>query len=155
MGAPEFSPGLVPVSLVPDNGRYFLPDVDGGIQFGAVSMGNPHAVIPTADLEQADVAAVGAAISVHPAFPAGCNVGFVQLIDRGNIHLRVYERGSAETLACGSGACAAMAVLYTRQETDSKVSVIQTGGELIIDWKGGNEPLYMTGPAVHVFEGIL
>ena len=116
-------------------------------------MGNPHAVMVVDDIDSVNVAYLGAVISRHPAFPEGCNAGFAEMIDRENIRLRVYERGAAETLACGSGACAAMSVLRRADRVAETVKVTQTGGDLIISWTGGEKPVKMMGPATHVFEG--
>jgi diaminopimelate epimerase len=122
-------------------------------QIGAVSMGNPHALMRVDDIHNVDVSGLGAAISRHPAFPQGCNAGFAEIVDRNNIRLRVFERGAAETRACGSGACAAMSILRSAGLVDETVNVTQTGGSLIINWTGGENPVIMTGPASHVFRG--
>jgi diaminopimelate epimerase len=116
-------------------------------------MGNPHAVIEVADVTPAPLPTVGAALSQDPHFPQGCNVGFVQVVNRAQVRLRVWERGAGATLACGTGACAAIAVLHRRGRVDDRVAVDLPGGTLQIDWPGGNSPLAMTGPAQFVFEG--
>lgn len=155
MGAPVFSSRLVPVQLEPLNGWYPL-DVDNRLlMLGAVSMGNPHALLLVENLDDTDVALLGAAISTHPAFPQGCNAGFAQIRDRQNIRLRVYERGAEETRACGSGACAAMSILQRAGLVDETVNVTQQGGDLIIKWTGGKDSVIMTGPATHVFKGTI
>lgn len=155
MNVPDFRPEAVPVDLLPQQGRYTL-DLDGEtVMFGAVSMGNPHAVLTVDRLDDALVRRLGPAISTHPAFPQGCNVGFAHVCGDEEIELRVWERGSGETRACGSGACAAMAVLASRGEIGGKIRVQQAGGLLIIAWDGGDAPVMMTGPAVHVFEGTM
>jgi len=155
MGRPAFEPTRVPVTLEPANGWYRI-DVDGErLQVGAVSMGNPHALLVVPDVAAARVAELGAAIGSHPAFPEGCNVGFAQVVDRGNIRLRVYERGAGETRACGSGACAAAAILIRNGQLDKKVHVNQFGGTLTIEWTETDGPVMMTGPAVYLFEGML
>jgi diaminopimelate epimerase len=116
-------------------------------------MGNPHALMLVDDVRTADVSHLGAIISKHAQFPDGCNAGFAEIIDRSHIQLRVYERGAAETLACGTGACAAMSILRRADLVSDTVNVTQTGGNLIISWTGGDKPVMMTGPATHVFEG--
>jgi diaminopimelate epimerase len=107
------------------------------------------------DVDSVYIARLGAAISTHSAFPQGCNAGFAQIVDRGNIRLRVYERGAAETNACGSGACAAMVILHRADLVDKTVNVTQTGGRLIIAWTGGKKPVIMMGYATYVFKGTL
>jgi len=108
------------------------------------------------DIETTDVKGLGTAIGLHPAFPQGCNAGFVQIVDRGNIRLRVYERGGAgETRACGSGACAAMSILRRANLVNQTVNVTQRGGSLIITWTGEEKSVIMTGPAIHVYKGII
>jgi len=155
MGRPEFRPDLVPIEIPPQGHWYSLESGSRDFRLGAVSMGNPHAVVPVQDVIAVDIQSDGPDISGHAAFPEGCNVGFAQQLDRETIWLRVFERGAGETRACGSGACAAVAVLGRQGELATKVSVIQAGGELIIGWNGEDESVHMTGPAVHVFEGIL
>ena len=117
-------------------------------------MGNPHALMLVDDINDIDVASLGAAVSRNPAFPQGCNAGFAEILDRQNIQLRVFERGAAETRACGSGACAAMSILRRAGLVDQTVNVTQRGGDLILAWTGGMESVIMTGPATHVFKGI-
>jgi diaminopimelate epimerase len=155
MGQPVFEAQRVPVLLEPVDGWYTLEINRQLLQLGAASMGNPHALMLVDDIDTTDVANLGAAISTHPVFPEGCNVGFAQILDRGNIRLRVYERGSAETRACGSGACAAMCILRNAGKVDDTVTVTQTGGNLIISWTGGQKPVIMKGIATHVFKGTL
>jgi diaminopimelate epimerase len=155
MGPPDFRAENVPITLTSENGGYLLPINEQSYRLYGVSMGNPHAVMEVPDIEPADVAGLGAQISRHAAFPEGCNVGFVQVLDRENIKLRVFERGAAETLACGSGACAAVVSLIKDQKLSNKVLVNQVGGTLIIEWTGKNDPVMMTGPAIHLFTGML
>jgi diaminopimelate epimerase len=143
----------VPVLLESVQGWYSLDIDQQHYRLGAASMGNPHALMIVDDLNTTDVAHLGAEISVHKAFPEGCNAGFAEIMDRGNIRLRVFERGAAETRACGSGACAAMAILRRADLVNESVKVTQDGGNLIIHWTGGEKPVIMTGPAVHVFKG--
>jgi len=123
------------------------------VQVAVCSMGNPHAVMEHASLEDAPVATLGPAIEHHPAFPERTNVGFVAVAGRDRLQLRVWERGVGETLACGTGACAAMAVLRGRGAVDERVRVQLPGGELLIEWNGPGAALWMTGPADFVFEG--
>lgn len=155
MGRPLFEAAQIPVVLEAVDGWYPL-QIDGRqYRLGGASMGNPHALVIVDDLGQTDVSRLGAAISSHPAFPNGCNAGFVQLVDRENIHLRVFERGAGETMACGSGACAAVSILRKAGFVEKTVRVTQAGGILIITWTGGEKPVIMKGPATHVFEGNL
>ncbi|MDG4811989.1 diaminopimelate epimerase [Hydrogenovibrio sp. 3SP14C1] len=154
MGAPNFLPQALPFDMPLESEQYEL-DVDGErFEIGAVSMGNPHAVLRVSDLGAAPVAEVGEKIESHRLFPERVNVGFAETLDRQHIKLRVYERGAAETLACGTGACAAMVVLRNLGEVDDVVTVSLPGGDLEIEWNGDKEsPVWMTGPAVHVFDG--
>lgn len=156
MGAPKFEPGRVPVALEPANNGWYTLEVEGRqYRLGAVSMANPHSLVLVEDIDAVDVAALGAAIGRHPAFPQGCNAGFAQIVDRGHIRLRVYERGGAgETSACGSGSCAAVSILHRANLLDHTVRVSQKGGSLIISWTGGEDSVIMTGPATHVYKGI-
>ena len=116
-------------------------------------MGNPHALMVVDNIETTDVTRLGMAISMHPVFPQGCNAGFAEIVDRGNIRLRVYERGAAETRACGSGACAAVSILRRVGLVDQTTRVTQAGGSLIITWTSTDNPVIMTGPATNVFKG--
>jgi diaminopimelate epimerase len=116
-------------------------------------MGNPHAVIEVADVTEAPLATLGAALAVDAHFPQGCNVGFVEVIDARHVRLRVWERGAGATLACGTGACAAVAMLRRRGKVDASVAVELPGGTLQIDWAGAGAPLFMTGAAQFVFDG--
>jgi diaminopimelate epimerase len=155
MGVPDFMPdaiGLRPGTPAADP---YMLDFAGGerLYFGAVSMGNPHAVLEVNDVTAADVARVGPRLQQHPLFGDSCNVGFAQVLAPDRIKLRVYERGVGETLACGSGACAAVAVLARRGRVGAEVDVELPGGTLRIDWAGPGRPLWMAGPAEFVFEG--
>lgn len=154
MGQPEFSAEKVPVLLDKTDGWYPL-NIDGiEYRLGAASMGNPHALLLVDDIEKAEVERLGSIIGSHPAFPQGCNVGFAEIVNRGQIKLRVYERGGVgETAACGSGSCAAVSILRIHDMVDKTVDVTQRGGSLIIDWKVRGNPVIMTGPATHVFKG--
>lgn len=155
MGPPVFDPKHIPLLIQEENGWYSLEIEDKQQLIGAASMGNPHALLIVNDVKSANVRHLGAKISQHPAFPEGCNAGFAEIVDREHIRLRVFERGSAETLACGSGACAAMSILRRAELVSETVRVTQSGGDLIITWTGGDRPVIMTGPATHVFEGTI
>jgi len=152
MGTPRFAVADVPLRL-PQADPYRLTINDSDVVFGAVSMGNPHAVIEVADVALAPLAMLGPALSADSHFPQGCNVGFVEVVDRALVRLRVWERGAGATLACGTGACAAVAVLHRRGTVDGRVAVDLPGGRLRIDWAGEGRSLYMAGPAEFVFEG--
>lgn len=154
MGAPRFVPAEVPLAGFPHERDEYILSLHGeSIRFGAVSMGNPHAVLEVGSIASAPVDRVGQLLQHHPSFPDSVNVGFVQVIDRDTAQLRVFERGSGETLACGSGACAAAVVLMRRGRLASTARVALPGGILTIAWAGGDSPVWMTGPATFVFEG--
>ena len=158
MGEPQFDPEQIPLHVharaVDDEKATYAIDVAGrDVDIGAVSMGNPHAVVEVDDVDEAPVEALGPQIEHADAFPQRCNVGFAQLVARDAIRLRVWERGVGETLACGSGACAAVAVLRRRAKLDADVRVALPGGELEIHWDGPGHTLWMSGPASFVFEG--
>lgn len=153
MGAPIFEPARIPFTDGTDEVVQPL-EVDGTtVQISALSMGNPHAVQVVDDVEQAPVATQGPLIENHPRFPRRVNAGFMQVMDRSHIRLRVYERGSGETLSCGTGACAAVVTGILRGLLDDSVHVATRGGTLTIQWHGGDSPVLMTGPAITVFEG--
>lgn len=156
MGLPNFEPASLPFVTPGQALRYDVLVGEDALQMGAVSMGNPHAVIPVEDIAQAPVEKWGALMAIHPQFPEGVNVGFVEKLSEQHIKLRVYERGAAETLACGTGACAAMAVLRAWQQVAEEVKVSLPGGDLVIRWSGlPEDPLWMSGPAETVFEGSI
>jgi diaminopimelate epimerase len=153
MGVPRLAPAEIPFEAETRADIYSL-SVDGqAVEMGVVSMGNPHAVVRVDDVEHAPVTTLGPQIESHPRFPQHVNAGFMQVCGRDHIRLRVWERGSGETLACGSGACAAVVVGRQQGWLDAKVRVSLPGGELLIRWQGEGEPVMMTGPAVSVFEG--
>ncbi|ARN18986.1 diaminopimelate epimerase [Piscinibacter gummiphilus] len=162
MGAPVFEPARVPFDpsgleprVVADSPLWPL-DVNGErVEIAAVSMGNPHAVQVVTDVDTAPVATQGPAIESHPRFPRRVNAGFLQVVDRRHVRLRVYERGAGETLACGTGACAAVVAGIRRGLLDAVVDVETRGGRLTIEWQGGDAPVLMTGPAVTVYEGAI
>jgi diaminopimelate epimerase len=153
MGVPALAPTRIPFHADVTADRYAI-DVGGeALEIGALSMGNPHAVVVVPDLQSPNLERLGPLLTSHERFPEGVNTGFVQKIDRGQLQLRVHERGSGWTRACGTGACAAMAVLRLRGEVDEQVQVTLPGGTLTIDWAGPGHTLWMTGPATFVFEG--
>ncbi|MBY6206480.1 MULTISPECIES: diaminopimelate epimerase [Halomonas] len=153
MGAPRFAPAALPFDADADQLLHTL-EVDGEIlNIAVASMGNPHAVIRVDDVASAPVERLGPLIEHHPRFPRRVNVGFMQILSRQSIRLRVFERGSGETLACGTGACAAVACGIRQGLLDSPVSVALPGGNLSIRWAGEDQPLIMTGPAERVFDG--
>jgi len=153
MGVPDFTPEALPLKAESHQQRYVLEIGEHELTIGAVSMGNPHAVYRVEHIDGGCVEQFGPAISSHVRFPQGVNAGFMQIVDRGKINLRVHERGAGETLACGTGACAAVAVGHLWNELDDTVEVALPGGKLLIRWQGDGEPVWMTGPASHVFEG--
>lgn len=155
MGAPRFALNDIPFLADNDANTYTLEVNVQRIEISALSMGNPHAVQIVEDVEAAPVAALGHQIEMHPRFPERVNAGFMQILDPHHIKLRVYERGSGETLACGTGACAAAVAGIQQGRLQSPVTVSARGGELHISWQGGNSPVMMTGPAVTVFTGTV
>ncbi len=153
MTVPEFAPARIPLA-VPVEMPCYATDVNGEtVRFGAASMGNPHALIEVADIALAPVARLGAAVQASPLFPAGVNVGFAQVHGPDRMALRVFERGVGETLACGSGACAAVAILVRQGRVGRDVAVTLPGGTLRIAWPCEDAPVRMRGPAAFVFEG--
>ena len=153
MGEPRFAPTAIPLRAEIEADAYSIDVVGRDVAIGAVSMGNPHALVEVDDVDAAPVRVLGPQIEHADAFPHGCNVGFAEIVSRGAIRLRVWERGVGETLACGSGACAAVAVLRRRAKLDADVRVALPGGELAIRWDGAGHPLWMAGPAAFAFEG--
>ena len=153
MGVPNFDPRSLPFDAPGQAPSYPLEAGGETVEIGAVSLGNPHAVLRVAQVDSAPVARLGPAIEGHARFPRRVNVGFMQILDRGAIRLRVYERGVGETLACGTGACAAVAVGRRGGLLDSEVRVEVRGGELRVNWAGGEQSLWLTGPAQVSFEG--
>ena len=153
MGAPEFEPARIPFVAERRAPTYRI-DVEGApVEIAAVSMGNPHAVQVVGDVETAPVLTQGPLIERHPRFPRRVNAGYMQVVSRQHVRLRVYERGTGETLACGTGACAAVVAGIQLGLLDASVQVTTRGGDLTIAWKGERQPVLMTGPAETVFEG--
>lgn len=155
MGAPRFELDEIP--FIADNvANTYILDVNvQRVEIAALSMGNPHAVQIVDDVDNAPVLILGKEIEHHPLFPERVNAGFMQIIDPHQIKLRVFERGSGETLACGTGACAAVVAGIQQGRLQSPVKVYARGGELNIAWQGGKAPVMMTGPAVTVFNGTI
>lgn len=153
MAVPRFEPAEIPF-IAEKRALTYMLDVAGQVrEVSVVSLGNPHAVQLVPDVETAPVATEGPLIERHPRFPQRVNAGYMQVLDRGHIRLRVYERGAGETLACGTGACAAAVVGMTRGLLDPLVQVSTRGGALTVRWEGEGRPVWMTGPAQSVFEG--
>ena len=162
MNRPIFEPARVPFDASgleprrlpdPERGFELWPLADLGVEVAVLSMGNPHAVLRVDDVAAAPVASLGPRIEAHPRFPRKVNAGFVQVVSRAEVKLRVWERGAGETLACGTGACAAVVAGIRLGWLDAAVEVHTRGGDLRIEWAGGDAPVYMTGPAATVFEG--
>jgi len=153
MGMPRFEPQEIPFIAEKRSSTYSLDIGDKQIEISVVSMGNPHAVQWVVDVEQYPVAIEGPLVEAHPRFPDRVNAGYMQVLDRHHIKLRVYERGAGETLACGTGACAAVVMGIERGLLESGVEVSFRGGKLFVSWAGKDQPVWMTGPAVAVFDG--
>jgi diaminopimelate epimerase len=153
MGAPHFALADIPFIADTLASTYVLDVADTAIEISTLSMGNPHAVQLVDNVDNAPVAVLGPLIESHPRFPQRVNAGFMQIVDAHQIRLRVFERGSGETLACGTGACAAVVAGIQSGQLQSPVKVSTRGGELKIHWAGGDNPVLMTGPAETVFEG--
>ena len=155
MGVPEFEPSKIPFKAKQPEKTYILRTDEHTLFCGAVSMGNPHVVTVVDDVDTADVNTIGPLLESHERFPERVNAGFMQVVTRDEVRLRVYERGAGETQACGSGACGAVAVGITQGLLSNDVKVSLPGGDLQISWQGPGKPLFMTGPATHVFDGQL
>lgn len=153
MGIPKLAVADIPITSQEDADQYQLVLSGTEITFSVVSMGNPHAVIVVDDVSSAPVLTMGPEVQQQTFFPEGVNVGFMQIIDSGHIKLRVYERGAGETLACGSGACAAVVAGCINSSLNQEVDVELPGGHLLISWAGQGEPVWMTGPATFVYRG--
>ncbi|BBM01088.1 diaminopimelate epimerase [Microbulbifer sp. GL-2] len=153
MGAPVLEPELIPFNADRCAESYPIDVRDETFTIGALSMGNPHAVLLVEDVQEAPVNQLGPLIETHPRFPQKVNVGFLQINSRNEAQLRVFERGVGETRACGTGACAAMVYAHQRGLVDDQVEVRLPGGNLTIHWSGPGQPVTMTGPAITVFHG--
>ncbi|WP_342607766.1 diaminopimelate epimerase [Vibrio tritonius] len=155
MGVPEFEPSKIPFRAKQMEKTYIMRVAEQTLFCGAVSMGNPHVVTVVDSIKTADVEHLGPLLESHERFPERVNAGFMEVVSRDEINLRVYERGAGETQACGTGACAAVASGIMQGALNEEVKVHLPGGTLIIKWKGPGKPLFMTGPTVHVFDGQL
>ena len=153
MGVPDFAPSSLPFEAPREADRYPLEVAGRTLEIAAVSIGNPHAVLTVPEVEAAPVATLGPAIERHPRFPKRVNAGFVEIVSRAEVRLRVYERGAGETLGCGTGACAAVAVGRRRRLLDPEVHVRVRGGELRVNWAGPGEHIWLSGPAEMSFAG--
>lgn len=153
MGVPEFEPAKVPFRAQKAEKTYLLRVAEQTVMCGVVSMGNPHCVLEVEDVKTAPVETLGAELESFDRFPERVNVGFMELVSANEIRLRVFERGAGETMACGTGACAAAVVGIAQGKLRDRVKVHLPGGTLQIAWKGPGSPVFMTGPAEHVFDG--
>ena len=153
MGVPRLQPAEIPFDAPGFAMRYPLRVNGSELEIAAISMGNPHAVLLVDDVERAPLAQLGPLIESHPRFPDRANAGIMQIVDRHSIRVRVYERGAGETLACGSGACAAVVAGRLWGSLERRVKVFLNGGELMVSWQGEGEPVMMTGPATTVYQG--
>lgn len=153
MGVPDFDPRSLPFDAPGEADRYALEVGGRTLEIGAVSIGNPHAVLIVPSVAAAPVGSLGPEIERHARFPRRVNAGFLEIVDRGHLRLRVYERGAGETLACGTGACAAAAVARSRGLIDAQVRLGVRGGELRVNWAGRGEHIWLSGPAAVSFEG--
>ncbi|MFU9137527.1 diaminopimelate epimerase [Erwinia tasmaniensis] len=155
MGEPNFEPQQVPFRANKAESLYLMRAAEQTVMCGVVSLGNPHCVLQVDSVKTAQVSVLGPVLESHERFPERVNVGFMEIVDSGHIRLRVFERGAGETQACGSGACAAVAVGIQQALLAEQVRVDLPGGSLNIAWKGPGHPLYMTGPATHVYDGFI
>ncbi|MCM2309961.1 MAG: diaminopimelate epimerase [Steroidobacteraceae bacterium] len=153
MGVPNFDPRSLPFTADREAASYRIDLESGAVEFGAVSIGNPHAVIRVRSAQDAPVDTVGPAMENHARFPRRVNVGFLEIVAPDHVRLRVFERGAGETLACGTGACAAVAVGRRHGPLAEEVRVDVPGGRLIVQWPGPGEPIWLTGPAETAFTG--
>ena len=155
LGVPEFTAAKVPFRAAADAPSHRLDLKSGPVEFGVVSMGNPHAVIIVDSVDEARVATIGPEMQAHPSFPESVNVGFAEIVAPDRIRLRVYERGVGETLACGTGAAAAVATGRSRGLLDARVAVELPGGTLEVEWRGKGAELWQTGQTTKVYEGLI
>ena len=155
MGEPVWEPNKIPFTANKFEKNYILRTTVQTVLCGAVSMGNPHCVVQVEDIQTANVEQLGPLLENHERFPERVNAGFMQVVNRKHIKLRVYERGAGETQACGSGACAAVAVGIKQGVLDNEVQVDLPGGSLTIEWQGEGHPLNLKGSATHVYDGVI
>jgi diaminopimelate epimerase len=155
LGEPRFDPAAVPYLTNARAARYRLNLTGGEVEFGVVSMGNPHAVIAVDSVDSARVGIIGSELAAHPAFADSVNVGFAEQLSPTRIRLRVFERGIGETLACGTGAAAAVAIGRRRGALQANVAVQLPGGELSVEWQGEGADLWQTGATTKVYEGLI
>lgn len=155
MGVPELNPPAIPFAADRRKEVYTVEVGNETVELSAISMGNPHGVLLVDNVDTAPVTELGPGLENHPRFPSRANIGFLQVLDRGHVRLRVFERGAGETLACGSGACAAVVAGRLRGLLDPRVDVELRGGHLVIEWQGEGAPVMMEGYANSVFEGQL
>jgi diaminopimelate epimerase len=155
MGVPELEPERIPFQAEARAERYPIEVEGSTMEIGVVSMGNPHAVLQVDDADSAPVETLGPVMESHPRFPQRVNVGFMQILSPQHIRLRVYERGTGETLACGTGACGAVVAGRLQGLLDAEVTVSLRGGDLVIKWDGEGHPVWMSGPAATVYEGSI
>lgn len=153
MGVPQFDPELIPLAAENEQEQYIINLEGEDIRFSALSIGNPHMVIQVDNVDTAPVERLGPVLESHELFPERVNVGFMQIIDRRHFRLRVFERGVGETLACGSGACAAMVAAVKSGDLDNQAGASLRGGDLNLQWQGDGKPVMMTGDTALVFEG--
>ncbi|MEL7297828.1 MAG: diaminopimelate epimerase [Pseudomonadota bacterium] len=153
MGVPDFTPAAVPLAVPAASAVYETQTLGRSLEFSAVSIGNPHAVLLVDDIDAAAVSEIGPALQASPLFPDSVNVGFAMIVDRQHVRLRVYERGVGETRACGTGACAAMVSLRHRDLIDARAEIALPGGVLVVDWPQLGKPVVMSGPAAFAYEG--
>lgn len=155
MGTPDFTPSALPFTVLAQATEYVLDIGAHCVEFGAVSIGNPHVVIPVGDVDTAPVNEIGPMLQQHAAFPESVNVGFAQIVSTDTLRLRVYERGVGETLACGTGACAAAAVAQQLGLVGQQVKIVARGGELLVTWAGDGQNIWLSGPCNRVYEGLI
>jgi diaminopimelate epimerase len=153
LGIPDFAPGALPFAAAATEATYTLAVAGENVEFGALALGNPHAVLRVTAVESAAVERIGRALQNHPSFPRQVNVGFMQIIDASHIRLRVYERGVGETMACGTGACAAVAVGRNLGLLGTDVEVHVRGGRLGVHWEGPGNPIWLAGPTAVAYTG--
>ena len=153
MGTPAFAPEAIPFLAESEESSYMLDLTDESVEFSVVNVGNPHATLTVPNVDEADVKRLGAILASHERFQEGINVGFMQIVDSNHLKLRVFERGAGETLACGTGACAAAVLAIKNHQLQSPVQVDLNGGRLTIHWQGEDNPIFMSGPCEFVFHG--